>query len=297
MMPRGQPNPFTARALLLAAVVIWGWTFVATKICLDYLSPVELIGLRFLIALPVLLGLILHQRVALTFVERRPSLLMGAALFSLHFALQTTGLQYTSAIQTGWIIAVTPLVLVLLGALVLKERVGRDGWIGTAVAAMGILLLVTHGDLQKLSWLGSTGDWLVLGSAHTWALYTIAIRNLSRSYHPLAVTFVMLLPAATVSLLFMALRSDWRRLAALPGEPLLALLFLGVLGTALAQWFWQEGVARVGAAGAGMFLFLEPVATTALAVPWLHEPLAPPTLVGGGLVLAGVAYTQRRRRV
>jgi drug/metabolite transporter (DMT)-like permease len=83
----------------------------------------------------------------------------------------------------------------------------------------------------------------------------------------------------------------WR---ALPGEAWFALLFLGVLGTALAHWFWQEGVARIGAARAGTFLYLEPLATTALAVPYLGEPLTMATVAGGSLVLAGVWLSHRR---
>ena len=72
-----------------------------------------------------------------------------------------------------------------------------------------------------------------------------------------------------------------------------SLLFLGVLGT-LAQWFWQIGVARLGASRAGVWLYLEPLATTALAVPLLGERCGPWTFVGGGMVLAGVAWAQRR---
>jgi drug/metabolite transporter (DMT)-like permease len=75
---------------------------------------------------------------------------------------------------------------------------------------------------------------------------------------------------------------------------LLALLFLGLAGVALAQWFWQRGVAKLGAAQAGLFLYLEPLATTALAVPYLGEPFGPVTAVGGLLVVLGVFLARRR---
>jgi len=94
----------------------------------------------------------------------------------------------------------------------------------------------------------------------------------------------------------MLFSSDWSKFLHLPLDVTIALLFLGLFGMALAHWFWQEGVARVGAAQAGVFLYLEPVATTALAVPYLHESFGVYTAIGGFLVLLGVWLAQRRIR-
>ena len=282
-----------ARFLLLCAVVIWGLTFVATKICLAYLSPLELLGLRLLIALPVMLALIAARRAPLSFRLPPRPVLLGSGLIGIHFYIQITGLKYTSATNTGWIIAVTPVVIALLSALVLGERISPGLRTGIGVATLGIFLLVSRGRLAELGWLTSLGDWLILASAHTWALYTIAVRDLARAENPLAVTFVLLLPATIVATLVMAFTLSWERLLRLPLEAWLALLFLGVFGMALAHWFWQVGVARVGAARAGVFLYVEPLATTTLAVPYLGEPLGPTTIAGGGLVLLGVWIAQR----
>jgi len=284
-----------ARLMLLFAVVIWGWTFVATKVCLLYLRPVEVMGLRFLVALPVLLALIVVNGVRLDFRGQRGRVALGSLIIAVHFYLQITALKYTSATNTGWIIAVTPLVLALLAFIVLRERIRRESVIGIAVATCGILLLISDGRLTEIGRLTSVGDWLVLVTAHTWALYTIVVRDAARSHSPLALTFVVLLPATVLSVGTMAFTSDWRRIAELPLNAVLALLFLGVLGTALAHWFWQEGVARVGAAEAGLFLFLEPLATTGLAVPYLGEPFGPVKAVGGSMVLLAVWYSQRNR--
>jgi drug/metabolite transporter (DMT)-like permease len=282
-----------ARFLLFCAVVIWGWTFVATKICLAYLSPLELLGLRLLIALPVMLGLIAARRTPLSFRLPPRPVLLGSALIGIHFYIQITGLKYTSATNTGWIIAVTPVVIALLSSLVLGERISPRLRTGIGVATLGIFLLVSRGRLAELGWLTSLGDWLILASAHTWALYTIAVRDLARAENPLAVTFVLFLPATIVATLAVAFTSNWERLLRLPLEAWLALLFLGVFGMALAHWFWQVGVSRVGAARAGVFLYVEPLATTTLAVPYLGEPLGPTTIAGGGLVLLGVWIAQR----
>jgi drug/metabolite transporter (DMT)-like permease len=75
-----------------------------------------------------------------------------------------------------------------------------------------------------------------------------------------------------------------------------ALLYLAIPGQALGHWFWQEGVAQLGAARAGLYLYLEPLATLALAVPLLGEPFGLFTALGGALVLAGVWVGQREQR-
>ena len=283
-----------AQLLLLCAVVIWGWTFVATKICLAYMSPIELLGLRLLIAVPVLVVLaVLRGSVRPLRLPLRP-VLLGSMLIGVHFYIQITGLEYTTATNTGWIIAVTPVVLALASHLILGERVSRGLAYGILVATLGIVVLISGGRLTDLGWLGSVGDWLILASAHTWALYTIAVRGLARSENPLVVTIAVLLPATLVSAVILLFVSDGSKFLHLPADALFALLFLGVFGMALAHWFWQIGVARVGAARAGVFLYLEPLATTALAVPYLGEPFGIATLVGGALVLLGVWIARSR---
>jgi len=284
------------RFLLLFTVIVWGWTFVATKICLEYLTPVELIGLRFMIALPVLLTILVVKKIKLDFGAQKWSIVLGAAILTVHFLIQITGIKYTSATNTGWIISVTPLVMALLAVFILKEKITRMAVLGIAVATIGVLLLVSKGEIGNFDWLSSVGDWLVLASAHTWALYTIATRRVAMKYNPLAVTFAILLPAAILMCGIMLFSSDWSTFLHLPLEVTIALLFLGLFGMALGHWFWQEGVAKVGAAQAGIFLYLEPVATTALAVPYLHESFGVYTATGGFLVLLGVWLAQRRSR-
>jgi drug/metabolite transporter (DMT)-like permease len=219
--------------------------------------------------------------------------LVGSGLFALHFLIQITGLEYTTATNTGWIIAVAPVVLALMSRLLLGERITAGLAAGILVATAGIFVLVSGGRWTDLAWLGSPGDWLILVSAHTWALYTLAVRDLARSEDPLTVTIAVLLPATLGCVAVMAVRSDVSRFLEMPAEATIALVFLGVFGMALAQWFWQIGVARLGAARAGVFLYLEPLATTALAVPYLGEPFGLATLTGGSLVLLGVWIAQR----
>ncbi|MGH8014729.1 MAG: DMT family transporter [Candidatus Zixiibacteriota bacterium] len=284
-----------ARLLLLLCVIFWGWSFVATKIAVEYVNPFELLAIRYILGLPILLVVFFSKKIKFNFEKRdKIAVLLGSTIITIHFLIQITGLKYTSATNTGWIISISPLVMALLAFLILKEKITSRQIIGIIVATIGIVLLVSRGNFMELDWLSSTGDWLVLASACTWAFYSIATRFVSQRQDPLAVTLGVLGPSAVLVILYVVLNSDWSKFLHLPLEPVLALTFLGVFAMGLAQWFWQAGMAKVGAARAGIFLYLEPLATTALAVPYLNEEFGLISAIGGILVLLGVFVAEKK---
>jgi drug/metabolite transporter (DMT)-like permease len=281
--------------LLLAAVVIWGWTFVATKICLESMSPIQLVASRFLIAVPSLFLVARLRGATFRVGPHKRSLLLGVLIFSAHYLLQTWALEFTTATNSGWIVTVTPLAIAILAAAFLGESISTRMVLGILVASTGIGLLVSRGEVTNLSWLSSVGDWMVLGSTFTWAAFTIVTRDPSRSLDPSIVALTMTLPLAAAALALPFSLGSYTSPGSWSGGTWGALIFLGVFGVALAQWFWQAGIARLGAAQAGLFLYLEPLATTALAVPYLGEPFPLSSAVGGGLVVLGVFLARRKR--
>jgi drug/metabolite transporter (DMT)-like permease len=245
---------------------------------------------------PFLGVVLLVKRVPLRFARADlRTLLLGGAIFTTHFMVQATGITTTTATNSAWIICISPLAVAVLSFVFLGERIGWRGVAGIAVATTGIVLLVSRGRLADLAWLQSTGDWLIVVSAHTWALYTVATRNLARRRDPLAVTFGILFVAAALTAMLFAVTGDVASIRALSPRGMIALLYLAIPGLAIGQWFWQEGLAKLGATRAGLYLYLEPLATLALAVPLLGEPFGPLVALGGGLVLAGVYMGQGDR--
>ena len=266
----------------------------ATKFLVAELGPVEILALRLALGVPCLGLIVLAKRVPLGLTrELAGPLLLAGVILTVHFLVQTLGLVTATATNTGWFISTSPLALALLSFLFLGERIGWREVAGIGVATSGILLLVSRGRFTDLGWVRSTGDWLVLASALTWAVYTVATRDLVRARDPLAVAFVVLLVTAVLTAIPFAVVADLEAIRGLSPRATLAVLWLAVAGLALGHWFWQEGVGRLGATRAGLYLYLEPLATVSLAVPLLDEPLGPFVLLGGGLVLAGVYLGQR----
>lgn len=287
------PSASTARLLLLIAIVIWGWTFVATKICLNYLDSVQLLALRYIIGLPFLFVMIRFMKLPISFKgEGMRTMVFASFLLAGHLLIQITGLHLTTATNTGWIIGVTPLVMAVMSRLILKERFHRGTAIGIAVASMGILLLISRGDFSSIAWLHNIGDWIILGSTTTWSLYSILVATVAKKQNPILVSFHTMLPATILFVIYLVTMSDWSKVASLPLDGIIAILFLALLGMVIANWFWQIGVTTIGATQSGMFLYLEPLATTALAIPYLVEPFNWATGVGGLLVMGGVYMSQ-----
>lgn len=277
-------------------MTLWGWTFIATKILLAEIGAVDIFALRLAIALPLLLIILAVRRTRwdLTRADWVPITAAGA-IFAFHFVIQLTGLRSTTATNTGWIIAFTPLTLAVLSWLVLREPIGRGIAGGIAIATAGIVLLVSRGNPADLGWMRSAGDWLILLSTLTWSLYTVTTRNVVTRRDPLAVTFGISVAAAAFIAVPFITGFDPTRILSLSSRGIAALLYLAVAGSVVGQWFWQVGVARLGAARAGLYLYVEPIATLALAIPLLGEPFGVWVAIGGGLVLAGVYVGQRDR--
>ena len=221
------------RLLLLASVVIWGSTFVAMRIALAQVTPLELVGLRFGIGLPVLAVVLRAKRIPLGFdrrTSRRSRRARRSSSSTSSSSRSRSRSRGSTATNTGWIISFSPLGIALLSWLFLGERLSAGQLGGIALATFGVLLLVSKGDVENLAWLESRGDWLIFGTAFTWALYTIVTRDLSRRRSPLAVTFIVFLPLCLVALGTTAARSDLPHFLHLSPSVVASIVFLGVLG-------------------------------------------------------------------
>jgi drug/metabolite transporter (DMT)-like permease len=92
---------------------------------------------------------------------------------------------------------------------------------------------------------------------------------------------------------FFVRAEGWREYLTLSGTGIGAIVFLGIGCSGLAYWFWHAALERLEASQVAAFLYLEPLVTLGAAVALLHEPVTWTTILGGVIVLAGVALTQR----
>jgi drug/metabolite transporter (DMT)-like permease len=279
------------------AVVAWGGSFIATKIALREVSPVTVVWLRFAMGVGILgLAVALRKQFALPgWKDLAYFAGLGFLGITFHQWLQSTGLVTAQATTTAWIVATTPIFMALLGWLVLKENLNRLQALGIGLAALGVLLVVTRGDLAGLAagQFGTRGDFLVLLSAPNWAVFSALSRR-----------GLYLFPATRMMLYVMGL--GWLFSTALlitgPGlgeieqltlDGWLGIGFLGVFCSGLAYIFWYDALQALPVAQAGAFVYLEPFVTVVLAALILSEPLLLAALAGGAIILLGVWLVNR----
>src|SRR5690348_4204724 len=149
-MPTNKKIIIYAEALL--AVVIWGGTFIATKVTLREVSPATIVWLRFAIGI-VVLGIAMGARRQFALPARRELgyfALLGFIGVTFHQWLQATGLITAAATTTAWIVATIPVFSALLGWLILKEKLGTVRIGGMLLAAVGVILIVSKGEPDSL---------------------------------------------------------------------------------------------------------------------------------------------------
>jgi drug/metabolite transporter (DMT)-like permease len=280
------------------AVLAWGASFIATKVALQEISPETVVWLRFGIGV-LLLGLVAFGRGQLARPYRKDIpyfALLGFIGITFHQWLQSTGLVTALASTTAWIVATTPIFMAILGWLVLREKLSGLQVFGIALATVGVLLVVTEGDFDKLGIgeFGTPGDILIMISALNWAIFSTLSRRGLRE-HP-AVTmmlYVMGFGWLFSSILFFA-GSGLSEISRLSLYGWLGILFLGVACSGLAYIFWYDGLQAVPASQVGAFLYLEPLIAVIVAALVLNEPVLLASLVGGGTILFGVWLVNRK---
>lgn len=285
------------RLAALVAVVLWGLSFVATRIVLRELPPVPLVFARFGLGAALLAGVLAARGRPLVPPRREwPALAwLGFVGIFVHQLLQSHALTLTTAVRTGWLIGVVPIWSALLAALFLRERFGAAKVAGLALGFAGAMLVVTRGRVAGglLALPGTRGDLLILASTVNWAVYTVLSRG------PLARLGSLRATAGSMFLGWLmlgALMLDpaaWRGYAALSPAGWGALLFLGLGPAGLGYLLWFGALERIETSRVAAFLYLEPLVTLAAAVALLGEEVGLATVAGGLLVLAGVALVQR----
>ncbi|MCP4570201.1 MAG: DMT family transporter [FCB group bacterium] len=211
-----------------------------------------------------------------------------------HLLVQVEGMKTTTATNTAWLITTIPIFIVILSYIFLRERISRWQLLGMVVAATGVLILVSRGNLGSLDFIKSYGDWMVLASCGTWTIYTVLGKRIT-GQNPLAIIMLVSSVVAIILIPPVIFRSGIDIYFALPGRVLYALLFLGVFCQGIAYWIWLEGLKRKSAGQVGTFLYLEPLSTMAAAPFILGESITPSLIGGGILVVIGVWLVQLKK--
>jgi drug/metabolite transporter (DMT)-like permease len=277
--------------LVLVTTFFWGANFVLAGYVLADFSPNWSAAIRFTSAAVLLLLVARWQGAALgTLFRRHAGIylllgLVGIACFNLLFfyAMLTT-----SANNAALIMATNPLITTLLAFGFLGERMSWNGLLALPVALLGVLVVVTGGNLDSMREMQFVaGDGLMLLANICWAMYNILGRRFMPTASPVANTALIVASGALV-LSVLALWHDGFGTLTMPSaDGAMAMLVFVLGGTVFAYLFWNMGIARLGASRTALFMNVVPVFAFLSAMVIGEYPTSA-QLTGGAIVLAGL---------
>lgn len=287
--------------IALFTVTVWGLTFVSTKVLLTDFSPLWVLFLRFIAGFAALWVLRPH---VLRMKERRHEWLFVAAGFTgiaAYYLMENVALVFATAMSVGVIVAAAPLFTALLSALGGDRRALNPWFFAGFVVAMAGLATVSmaNGGEAGADGAGANpllGDFLALGAAFVWAVYSVLVRRISDlGYETIASTkrtFAWgLVFIAPVLLAFGGPFPGWG--TALQWQSLLNLAFLGFVASAACFVTWGIAVKRLGPTASTTYIYLVPAITAAASVLILGEPLSAPIVAGLLLMVGGLVLSQK----
>ena len=275
---------------LLVVALVWGGTFIATRIAAQHLEPFAGAFLRFSFACMGLLGLVWGSRKPMPRPDRRAMryylILAVSGIIGYNFFF-FSALKLIPASRASLLVALNPVLVLFATAALHGEKLRWVKVMSGLLALFGAVVVIARGELNHLFDHFGLGGWFALGCPLSWAVYTLASRQAPAGQSPLmTTTWVCLI--GTLGLLPLAL---WEGLplAALSPQVWIALIYLGLLGTVLGFVWYAEGIRAIGTTRTAIFNNLVPVFGVVLSVMLLHESVHWSVAAGGALVVAGVA--------
>ena len=279
---------------ILLAVIFWGSSFIATKIALRELTPEMILTLRLIIA--VIFLFVIGTTLKNSFSIKKKNLIgifVLALVAVFHIWIQVTGLSFTTASNTGWIIGTAPVFMAILGLIFFKEKISAVKLLGIIIAIFGLVLLVSKGDLLSISFIQNKGDFLVLGSAFTWGVYSTVNKKISISYPPLMTIFYLFFLMLLLILPFSLSGKEIDSVFHLSFNGWLAIFFLGLFCSGVSYVIWAQALRDMESAKVGAFLYLEPFVTVLSAWMLLDEVILPVMMIGGIIIIIGVILVNK----
>jgi drug/metabolite transporter (DMT)-like permease len=276
------------KAILLTIVAgfLWGTSFPAIKIGLEYMDAFTFVFLRFFIASLVILAVLLvKQGFKFNFSQKRLILFLGV-VNGVAYLMEYVGMVFTTASKSSLLINLSAVWVALLCPIVLKERLGAKKTLGVTISLLGVFLTTTNLNFAALSEGSIVGDLLVVGAGVAWAVFMVYNKPVAESSESLLPAMTLLLVCTLLPLLPVAPFAAGAAVS-LPLEAWLAILYTAVLCWVVPYYLWLKGLKHLSPVTSAIVLLTEIVVAVAISTLFLGEIF---TMISGiGAVLIVIA--------
>lgn len=281
-------NKYIGPAYLAVAASIWGGMYVVSKVVLNVVPPLELVWLRYLVALVTLafVGTVTGQSWRIKRKHIPLIIFIGLIGYFISIWAQFVGTKLSTAQMGAVITSATPAFMVIFAHFLLGERVTLRKAFSVCLATIGMLFVVGIGGIDKSFQLGGLA---LVVAALSWALMSVLVKKVPKEYSQLVITTYAIL-AATIAMTPLAINQINPAELYLLLQPTVmwGILYIGMAATAGAFLFWNKGMQMVDASRGGIYFFFQPLVGTLLGWFFLGEQVGLGFFVGALMILGGV---------
>ena len=282
------------RVLLpLVTSVLFSGSYIAGKYTTVDLGPLTTTLLRYFIALVFLSGLLVHYKVRALYLRQRDivrALALGlAGIVGYHYFFFLS-LRYTDVANTAIINALSPVLTSVAAAVVISERLSRRNYAGVAIAFLGVLVLLSRGDVDALLAVRfNKGDLLMLMSVVSWMVYALLIRTMVDRYSGFTLTFYSTLFGIVILLFLTPHEGALDQMRAMSRASRLSVLYMGICGSGLGYLLYNLSIREIGPTRTSSFVYsVIPLIVAALAWMFFRQPITPIMVASMILIMTGL---------
>ncbi len=291
---RRAADPLTY-VFLVTANLIWAASYLMIAVALESFTPLGLTTLRLILS-TACLWLYARWRgesLGIRKGDALPLLAIGTLLNTVFQLCLNASLVFATPAHASLGVSTMPVFAAVSARVLLGERLTARRTAAILMAFAGVALVIASGRGLGGARSAALGDLLALATAASWALGSVLSKPLLRRYSPLTFTLLTMVGGAVSGIPWGVVdlfRASW---GAITGASWLALVYLAVFGMVVGQFLWNRAIARIEVSQVAIFSNLTPVFTLVLSAFFFGEPITPPLLAGGALVVAGAYLTQR----
>lgn len=278
-------------------MLLWGLSYIWSKVVFEYIGPASTIMLRLLISAMFLWAVasLIGQRPAIRRIDIKLFLLSSLFNPFLYFIGESYGLNLVSPVLSAVIIATIPVFMPIVAFFYLRERLKPMNITGLIISFAGVLVMIFRPDLSLAA--SPAGIALLFGAVASALVYGILLRKLTMRYTPLVIiTIQNSIGAIYFVPIVLLFEFDSIRSISPDGRMLSSLFALGIFASSLAYVFYTKTVQSLGIARANLYTNLIPVFTALFSFFVLGEHMNTAKIIGIVLVMGGVFLSQQNRK-
>lgn len=275
-------------ALLLTIIAssLWGTSFPAIKIGLQFMDAYTFVFLRFFFASLIMFAIVLFSK-NFTFNFNKRLILFLGCINGIAYLLQYIGMSYTSASKSSLLVNLTVVWVALLSPILLKEKIGRKKLSGVILSLLGIVFVTTNLDCQSFAIGNMMGDFIVIAAGMIWAIFILYNKPLVNETKNLMMSLTWLL-FFTIIPLMPVVPFSAKNFLTLPWEAWSAIFYTAIFCWNIPYYIWSKGLRKISAVTSSVILLNEIVVSVIISTIFLGDSLTVVTGIGAVFIMFAI---------